>query len=55
MSTEHQKYSTDNQADAIRNYAELHHMEIVRTYSDAGKSGLNIEGRGALQVAEHDR
>ena len=49
MSTEHQKYSTDNQADAIRSYAELHHMEIVRTYSDAGKSGLNIKGREALQ------
>ncbi len=49
MSTEHQEYSTDNQADAIRSYAEDHHMEIVRTYSDAGKSGLNIEGRDALK------
>ena len=49
MSTEHQKYSTENQADAIRIYAELHQMEVVRTYSDAGKSGLNIEGRAALK------
>jgi len=49
MSTEHQKYSTENQADAIRSYAELHQMEIVRTYSDAGKSGLNIEGRDGLK------
>jgi DNA invertase Pin-like site-specific DNA recombinase len=49
MSTEHQKYSTENQADAIRNYAEQHGMEIVRTYSDAGKSGLNIEGRKGLR------
>ena len=49
MSTEHQKYSTENQGDAIRVYAEHHHMEIVRTYSDAGKSGLKIEGRGALR------
>jgi DNA invertase Pin-like site-specific DNA recombinase len=49
MSTEHQKYSTENQADAIRAYAERHHMEIVRTYSDAGKSGLNIEGRAGLR------
>ncbi len=44
MSTEHQQYSTENQGDAIRGYAERHHMEIVRTYSDAGKSGLKIEG-----------
>jgi DNA invertase Pin-like site-specific DNA recombinase len=49
MSTEHQKYSTDNQADAIRVYAGLHHMEVVRTYSDAGKSRLKIEGRDALR------
>ena len=49
MSTEHQNYSTENQSDAIRSYAEHHRMEIVRTYSDAGKSGLNIEGRDALR------
>ena len=49
MSTEHQKYSTENQGDAIRVYAERHQMEIVRTYSDAGKSGLKIEGRDALR------
>jgi DNA invertase Pin-like site-specific DNA recombinase len=49
MSTEHQKYSTENQGDAIRAYAECHHMEVVRTYSDAGKSGLKIEGRDALR------
>ena len=49
MSTEHQKYSTENQGDAIRIYADLHNMEIVRTYSDAGKSGLKIEGRIGLR------
>ena len=48
MSTEHQKYSTENQADAILTYADQHNMEVVRTYSDAGKSGLRIEGRDAL-------
>lgn len=48
MSTEHQKYSSENQADAISDYAERHNMEIVRTYLDAGKSGLKIEGRDAL-------
>lgn len=49
MSTEHQKYSTENQADAIRAYAKNRDMEIVQTYADAGKSGLRIEGREALQ------
>ena len=49
MSTEHQKYSMENQSDAIREYAERHGMEIVRTYSDAGKSGLRIEGREGLK------
>jgi len=49
MSTEHQKYSTENQSDAIRAYATQHQMEIVSTYSDSGKSGLKIEGRAGLQ------
>jgi len=48
MSTEHQKYSTQNQSDAIVAYAEKRGMEIIRTYSDAGKSGLNIRGRSGL-------
>lgn len=48
MSTEHQQYSVDNQLEAIRQYADRHHLEIVRIYSDEGKSGLNIEGRDAL-------
>lgn len=48
MSTEHQKYSTENQSDAIRRYAEQRGYEIVRTYVDAGRSGLNIEGRSGL-------
>ncbi len=48
MSTEHQQYSTSNQLDVIREYALMRHIEIVRTYSDEGKSGLNIAGRDAL-------
>jgi hypothetical protein len=31
MSTDHQKYSTENQADAIRQYAARRGLEIVRT------------------------
>lgn len=49
MSTEHQQYSTENQRDKIREYAARRQIEIVRTYTDAGKSGLRIDGRPALQ------
>jgi hypothetical protein len=38
MSTEHQQYSTENQSDVIRQYAERRGMAIFRTYADAGKS-----------------
>ena len=58
MSTDHQRYSTENQAEAIQQYAEAHGMEIVHTYADEGKSGLNIAGRIGLKqlisdVEEH--
>lgn len=49
MSTEHQQYSTENQSDKIREYAARRGIEIVRTYADAGKSGLRIDGRASLQ------
>ncbi|HET7086996.1 MAG TPA: recombinase family protein [Rhizomicrobium sp.] len=49
MSTEHQKYSTENQADIIREFAQKRGIEIVRTYADEGKSGLRIDGRDALK------
>jgi DNA invertase Pin-like site-specific DNA recombinase len=49
MSTEHQQYSTENQADTVRDYAARRGFEIVRTYADVGKSGLKIEGRESLQ------
>ncbi len=49
MSTDHQKYSTENQADAIREYAAHRQIDIVKTYTDSGKSGLKLDGRDALQ------
>ncbi len=49
MSTDHQKYSTENQADIIAIYAEQRGFQIVRTYEDSGKSGLRLDGRDALQ------
>ena len=49
MSTDHQKYSTENQADAIAAYAAQRNLTIVREYADEGRSGLNISGRAGLQ------
>jgi DNA invertase Pin-like site-specific DNA recombinase len=49
MSTEHQKYSTENQSEVIRRYADQRGIRIVRTYADHGKSGLRVDGRDALQ------
>jgi DNA invertase Pin-like site-specific DNA recombinase len=49
MSTEHQRYSTENQAKIIHQYAEKHCFEIVRSYADEGKSGLTFKGRPEMQ------
>ncbi len=54
MSTEHQQYSTENQADKIREYANRRGIQIARTYADEGKSGLSIDGRHALQQLIRD-
>ncbi|MEP3947972.1 recombinase family protein [Ascidiaceihabitans sp.] len=48
MSTDHQRYSTENQSDAIARYAEERGYQIIETYTDAGKSGLRIAGRDGL-------
>ncbi len=49
MSTDHQKYSTENQADAIKEYAARRNLDIITTYADEGKSGLKMDGRDALK------
>lgn len=49
MSTEHQRYSTENQADAIRKYADQKGLEIVRTYADEGKSDPRFDGRDFIK------
>jgi DNA invertase Pin-like site-specific DNA recombinase len=54
MSTEHQRYSPENQSDAIRRYAELLGIEIVRTYSDLGRSGLTVSKRAGLKTLLDD-
>jgi len=54
MSTEHQQYSTENQRKIIQQYAQARGMTIARTYTDAGKSGLRIDGRDALKELIRD-
>lgn len=48
MSTDHQRYSIDNQVSAIASYAAQNNIEIVRTYADEGRSGVRLKGRLAL-------
>jgi DNA invertase Pin-like site-specific DNA recombinase len=50
MSTEHQRYSTANQADAIAKYARRRRLDVVKTYSDEGVSGLSLKNRPALKA-----
>jgi DNA invertase Pin-like site-specific DNA recombinase len=54
MSTEHQKYSTENQAAVIGQYAEQRGISVIRTYADDGKSGLVLGGRNSLKQLIED-
>jgi len=49
MSTEHQRYSLDNQSAGIAGYAKSRGYEVVQTYRDAGRSGLTLKGRAGLK------
>ena len=49
MSTEHQQYSTENQADKIVNTPPGAASKSSRPMPTMGKSGLRIDGRQALQ------
>lgn len=49
MSTGHQKYSIPYQLASIAQYAVAREIAIVKTYEDAGKSGLRLEGREGLK------
>lgn len=48
MSTEHQRYSPENQKKAVADYAESHGLSLTRTYQDLGKSGLTLAHRPGL-------
>src|SRR6516162_6225837 len=49
MSTDKQRYSIENQRNAIAEYAQEHGYTIVASYIDAGKSGLSLNRRDALK------
>jgi DNA invertase Pin-like site-specific DNA recombinase len=54
MSTDMQRYSIENQAEVISLYAACRGLTVVRSYEDAGRSGVRIEGRSGLQTLLSD-
>ena len=54
MSTEHQQYSIENQQSAIAQYALQHGMEVVKTYADPARSGLDLAHRPGLRKMLED-
>ena len=54
MSTEHQDYSLDNQVAANKEYAERNGFRVIKSYVDAGKSGLALKHREGLAQLLHD-
>jgi DNA invertase Pin-like site-specific DNA recombinase len=48
MSTRDQRYSIQNQSATIAIFAQQHNLSIIRTYVDAGRSGLRIKNRAGL-------
>ena len=49
MSSDMQECSIENQAVVIQQYADANGFKILKTYEDAGKSGLTISQRKGLQ------
>lgn len=49
MSTDHQRYSLANQAAVISAYADAEGFSVVRTYQDAGVSGVTTTKRLGLK------
>ena len=54
MSTDDQPNSIAIQRDAIQRYASARGFEVVATYADPGKSGLEIRNRPGLQCLLRD-
>ena len=49
MSTEHQQFSIENQLAAITEFAKSHDFEVVHTYSDEARSGIDLAHRPGLK------
>lgn len=49
MSTDHQQYSLDNQADATARYALNCGFVVAKTYADAARSGVLLRNRDGLK------
>ena len=49
MSTEHQQFSIENRMAVIDEYAKSHDFEIVHTYSDEARSGIDLARRPGLR------
>lgn len=54
MSTDMQRYSIENQSEVIRLYAAQQGLTIIQSYEDAGRSGVRLDGRNALQALLSD-
>jgi DNA invertase Pin-like site-specific DNA recombinase/DNA-binding winged helix-turn-helix (wHTH) protein len=54
MSTEDQQNSIPIQKAAIQRYAAAHGYDVVKTYSDPGKSGVEIKHRPGIRQLLHD-
>lgn len=50
VSTDHQRYSLENQRVVVDRYASRHGYEIVRSYDDEGRSGVTARGRDGLKA-----
>src|SRR6202048_3476468 len=48
MSTDLQQFSTENQLDTIRRYAEQRGYKMIRVFEDSGRSGLNLDGGNGI-------
>jgi len=49
MSTDFQQYSIENQKVAIQQYALQHGFVVIKTYTDAGRSGVVLKSRAGLK------
>jgi DNA invertase Pin-like site-specific DNA recombinase len=50
MSKDFQQYSIENQTAAIGEYAARNGFRVVKTYTDAGRSGVVLKSRAGLSA-----